>query len=128
MKRDITKKINKRVLSICLAVMLVVAMAIPASSYTVVMSREYCGIGYSTTDTCNTRSYNCIIEVWDGQTTVRTDVELYQRGSGYQRTIPGTTQVDMAVHSGSVSYDLASIGCNYYLNGNWAAWDQVSAS
>ena len=120
-------KINKRVLSICLAVMLVVAMAIPASAYTVVMSREYCGIGYSTTDTCNTRSYNCIIEVWDGQTMVRTAVDMYRAGE-YQTTNHGASQVDMSVTSGSVNYDLSAIGCNYYIDGNWAAWEQVSPS
>ena len=119
-------KINKRVLSICLAVMLVAAMAIPASAYTVVMSREYCGIGYSTTDTCNRRSYNCIIEVWDGQTMVRTEVDMY-RTNVYQDTNYGASQVDMSVTSGSVNYDLSNINCNYYIDGNYAASEWVSA-
>ena len=121
-------KINKRLLSICLAVMLVAAMAIPASAYTVVMGREYCGISYGTTDTCNRRSYNCIIEVWDGQTTVRTDVQTYVSYNVARELFYGTTQVDMSVHSGSVNYDLYNIYCHYYLNGEYATSEWVSAS
>ena len=120
-------KINKRVLSICLAVMLVAAMAIPAAAQTIVMGREYCGIGYGTSDTCNSNSYHCVIEVWDGQTTVRTGVIIYGSGGQYLGTNPGSAQVDMSVTSGSKNDTIGHIECTHYVDGNWASWESVQA-
>ena len=120
-------KINKRVLSICLAVMLVAAMAIPAAAQTIVMGREYCGIGYGTSDTCNSNSYHCVIEVWDGQTTVRTSVGIYLPGGEFWNVNDGTTQVDMSVTSGSVGGRIGHIECTHYVDGNWASWESVQA-
>lgn len=120
-------KINKRVLSICLAVMLVVAMAIPAAAQTIVMGREYGDIGYGTSDTCNSNSYHCVIEVWDGQTTVRTAVVAYQNSNVVCGRNYGVAQVDMSVTSGSAN-NISYIDCTYYINGDCADVQRVSAS
>ena len=120
-------KINKRVLSICLAVMLVVAMAIPASAYTNVVARYYGDISYATSDTCNLRNFSCVIEGWDGGFTVCTNVETWT-DSIRQLTVYGTPQEYLSSTSRSVGYAMSHIICHYLIDGEWADSGRTDAS
>ena len=66
-------KINKRVLSICLAVMLVAALAIPASAQTIWQNGEYDGCRYAISAECDADSCYSVIEYQDSDSGNETD-------------------------------------------------------
>ena len=120
-------KINKRVLSICLAVMLVAAMAIPAAAYTNVVARYYGDISYATSDTCNLRNFSCVIEGWDGGFTVCTNVDTWTVG-GKEETYYGSPAEYLSATGSSVGYSMSYIICQYLIDGDLADSGRTDAS
>lgn len=116
-------KIKKRMLSFALAVMLIVAMAFPASAATSINSWNYSGITYSTSDTCNLHSYSCIIESDSTNHSLRTQVDVYENWSGrsiYVSTNNGYSATLFSCTSGTHEWELTEIKCTYYINGQRA--------
>ena len=123
---------KKKILSLCLALTLIVAMAIPASAFNVSMARSWNGFYYSTSDTCNLRSFGCSIESDSSEYTVKTDVATYVRNSNgdnvYKRTYYTNPSTMFQYNGQSVDYEISYIYCSHVIRTTTASNQQVWAS
>ena len=122
-------KIRKRILSLALVIMLVVAMAVPASAYTVAMGRQWGSFTYGTSDTCTLIKYTCVIESGSSEYTLRTDVRARQVGLNgsvtSDRTYGGSEGVLLATHSKEIGHSISFIYCYHYIGGTHASTQRV---
>lgn len=123
-------KIKKRILSFALAVMLIVAMAIPASATIIIRDHQWSGFSYSTSDQCLKYSFDCLIESNSAEYTLRTDVEVYTYMPGepnpYYRTYTGNTGTYLAQNQQSdIYYLIGHIRCLHYVGNTFASVERV---
>ena len=123
-------KIKKRMLSFALAVMLIVAMAIPASATIIIRDHQWNGFSYSTSDQCWKYSFDCLIESNSAEYTLRTDVEVYTYMPGepnpYYRTYTGNTGTYLAQNQQSdIYYLIGHIRCLHYVGNTFASVERV---
>ena len=129
-------KINKRVLSICLAVMLVVAMAIPASAATDYREGSYEGATYATSCSCYTNRWSCIIEISssdnDSNYLLYIDVQPYMinKDGSYSAMVPnyGSSSTSLSGNSLTVAYPLGYIWYESYINHDCVNYGTVYAN
>ena len=128
-------KIRKRILSICLAVMLITALAIPASAYSFYDYGDYDGGTYEVSDVCHSSSYSSVMTYDGPEYSLRTDVYVYVTGTidGYPAElelarIPGTPTVGINSNSGSFGVLLKHINCHHYINNTYLYSTTVNAS
>ena len=134
------KEVNlmkKRILSLVLAVTLIVAMTIPASAYSISMSRTWNNFTYHTNDACYTNRVGCTIESESSQYTVATNADIYVRcgytANGdiaycYEDTAWGTAQTFISQSNKTVDYTISYIWCYHKLNGTTASSEKVWAN
>lgn len=119
-------KFRRRIVSIALAALLVCAMALPASARTVSLGREWSGFTYATSDTCNTRSFSCIIEAGSRDYDLCTNVTTYT-GLDAQETFHGSPTYMISSTASSLSYAITKIVCYHILSGTNASMEHVWA-
>ena len=122
-------KLRKRILSLAFAVMLIIAMAVPASASTVAMGRQWGSFTYGTSDTCTPTKYNCVIESGSSEYTLRTDVYVCRIDIDgnfvSQNTYYGTTGTLIATNSRSIGAIIDYIKCYHYIGGTHASTQRV---
>ena len=117
---------KKRLLSILIAIALFSTMVLPVMAAYSYRERFYDSFQYLTTDTCNTRSFHCVIESYTSEYTLATNVETYT-DSIRQHIYQGTPHVMISSNGHSVGYAMSHIICHYLLDGNEATSALVRA-
>ena len=128
-------KIRKRVLSICLAVMLVVAMAIPASAHYFYDYGDYDGGTYEVSDTCHYFSYSSVM-TYDGPAyLLKSNVfaygtEIVDGVLRYKLVASNYGSASVGIHgcSGETGSLIDYMTCDHYINNVYLYQTKVSAS
>lgn len=120
-------KNRKRLVSFILAILLICALALPVSARTVSLGRSWSGFTYATSDTCNSRSFYCVIEASSADYKLSTNVTTWT-GSIEQETYYGSPSYMISSNVRSVSYAMSHIVCKHLLSGLYVSTENVSAS
>lgn len=114
-------KIHKRILSLILAIVMICAMVISATAATYSRDWTWNGYAYFTTDTCNSRSFGCVMECDSAfLNPMSTNVETYTSSASTapQEILYGTPDMMVAVHNRSVGYAMHHIVCLHLIDGD----------
>ena len=117
---------KKRLFSLLIALALLSTMVLPAMAAYSYRERYYDSFQYFTTDTCNTRSFHCVIESYTSEYTLATNVETYTNNI-CQEIFYGAPHVLVSSNGHSVGYAMNHIICHYLLDGNEATSALVRA-
>ncbi len=123
-------KLKKRILSFALAVMLIVAMAIPASAATMWATRTGSGCTVAISGECAIVSYSAVMEYQNSDSGDPSDYALQIKLVRRTQRANGTTQEEYpewstpSTHITSISgrsdWELYSMKCTCYINGTVA--------
>ena len=114
-------KIRKRVLAICLAVMLITAMAIPVAARTVIQSYDYGGFTFSVSDTCNASDFYIIMKSHTDECVMQTDVGVLlvrQYNGSNAMYMVGSPSTQITFNSANVCFPIAHIECYHFVDGD----------
>ncbi len=125
-------KIRKRLLSLTLAVMLIVAMAVSVSAASFPFQSTYDGCDYNTSNSCGTSSFNSLIELTSCPAGNYEDyllhvyIEAYDVDESICALAYGNRQPYVSSASGTGS-NLSYIKCYHSINNNRVATLTVRA-
>lgn len=125
-------KISKRFFSFTFSVIFILACALPASAYTVVLGRQSGNFSYYTSDTCNTNGFTCVIEADSTEYTLATHVDVYtKQGNTHIRKLTAWDTPDLLISRNSAGvngFSVSYIDCKHMLSDVQASWERVWAS
>lgn len=129
-------KLRKRILSLVLAVMLVMAMAIPASASSYYYNGTYNSYGFELSDVCHTHDFSSITTCDSPNYGLKSEVSVWgwiandfgELEEGVGAYYPGTTTVKANSTSGYVAFNIIRITCVHYINGISAYTTNVSSN
>jgi len=125
---------KKKLFSLALVLMLIIAMSIPAFASTISASYTWNGVYYATNDQCNSTSFNCIMESDSTTHYLSVDVAYYAHGTEegtnddvnvYMGTYEGNQSLMYATNRGTFPYALSYIYCYHKVNGTVASTQKV---
>ena len=115
---------KKKIISAFLALVLIVAMALPASAFSVSAPRYWNGVYYATNDTCYTRSFRCVIESDSTAQTLRADVLVVDSNENAIYYGGWSSTLYVATYD-SVDNDIHHIISHHYIGGDLASTQKV---